>query len=127
MIYGRRQKISYTKLANKMAYANSADPDLTAPETFRSSLIKVYTVFYCTKYLKKQLHKEQNLGQKNMEYIIQNMFKIFGPFLSGVLIITNQSTGGSYPSHEKHDILVLIMCHVSLCKKIFRGLSARLA
>ena len=26
MIYGRRQKISYTKLANKMAYTNSADP-----------------------------------------------------------------------------------------------------
>ena len=30
--YGKCPKISYTKVANKMAYANSADPDQTAPE-----------------------------------------------------------------------------------------------
>ena len=30
--YGKCPKISYTKVADKMAYANSADPDQTAPE-----------------------------------------------------------------------------------------------
>ena len=46
-------------------YANSADPDQTAPG--RSSLIRVYTVCLSTSYFKKQLHKKQNLGQNNME------------------------------------------------------------
>ena len=30
--YGNCSKISYTKVSNKMAYANSADQDQTAPE-----------------------------------------------------------------------------------------------
>ena len=30
--YGKCPKISYTKVADKMAYANSADPDQTAPK-----------------------------------------------------------------------------------------------
>ena len=30
--YGKCPKISYTKVSDKMAYANSADPDQTAPE-----------------------------------------------------------------------------------------------
>ena len=31
MKYSKCPKISYTKVANKLAYANSADPDQTAP------------------------------------------------------------------------------------------------
>ena len=65
VVYGKCIKISYTKVSDKMAYANSADPDQTAPE--RSSLIRVYTVCHSTKYFKKELHKKQNLGQKSME------------------------------------------------------------
>ena len=30
--YGKCPKISYTKITNKMGFANSADPDQTAPE-----------------------------------------------------------------------------------------------
>ena len=33
----------------------------------RLLLIRVYTVCHSTKYLKKQLHKKQNIGQKGME------------------------------------------------------------
>ena len=57
-------KVSYTKVSDKMVYANSVDPDQTAP---RSSLIRVYTACHSTMYFKKQLHKKQNLGQKVME------------------------------------------------------------
>ena len=32
MVYGKCPKILYTTLANKMASANSADPNQTAPE-----------------------------------------------------------------------------------------------
>ena len=32
VIYGKYPKISYTKVSYKMAYANSAIPDQTAPE-----------------------------------------------------------------------------------------------
>ena len=56
-------KISYSKVVDRTAYANSADPDQTAT---RSSRIKVYTVCHSTKYFKKQLHKKQNLGPKSM-------------------------------------------------------------
>ena len=50
-------KILYTKVVNKIAYANSADQDQTA-------LIKFYTVSHSTKYFKKQLHKKQNWPKK---------------------------------------------------------------
>ena len=30
--YGKCPRISYTKVSDKVAYANSADPDQTAPE-----------------------------------------------------------------------------------------------
>ena len=33
-LYGKYPKISYTKVSNKIAYANSADPDQTAPTLF---------------------------------------------------------------------------------------------
>ena len=32
MYYGKCPKISYNKVSDKIAYANSADPDQTAPE-----------------------------------------------------------------------------------------------
>ena len=51
--------ILYTKSSDKIAYANSVDPE--------SSLIRVYTVCPSTKYFKKELHKKQNLIQKCME------------------------------------------------------------
>ena len=44
-----------------MAYANSVDPDQTAPEG--GNLIRVYTVCHSTKYFKKQLRKKQFRSQ----------------------------------------------------------------
>ena len=58
--YGKCPTILYTKVSDKVAYANSADPDQTV-------LIKVYTVCHSIKYFKKQNHKMQNLNQKGME------------------------------------------------------------
>ena len=63
--YGKCPKILNTKVSDKMTYANSVDPDQTAPEG--SSLIRVYTVCHSTKYSMKQLHKKQNLGQNNIK------------------------------------------------------------
>ena len=31
-LHGKHPKISYTKVSDKMAYANGADPDQTGPE-----------------------------------------------------------------------------------------------
>ena len=47
-LYGKCPKISYTKKSDKMAYANSADPDQNAPKYVHS-----------IKYFKKQLHKKK--------------------------------------------------------------------
>ena len=47
-----------------MACANSADPD---PFSAEGAVLSVYTVCYSTKYVKKQLHKKQNLGWKSMK------------------------------------------------------------
>ena len=44
----------YTKVSDKVAYANGANPDQTAPE---QNLIRVYTVCLSTNYFKKQLLK----------------------------------------------------------------------
>ena len=41
-----------TKVSDKIAYANSVDPDKTVP------LIRVYSVCHSMKYFKKQLHKK---------------------------------------------------------------------
>ena len=49
--YRKFPKFSYIKVADKIAYASSADPDQTAP--LRSSLIRVYTVCYYDIFLKK--------------------------------------------------------------------------
>ena len=67
-------KILYTKVSDKMAHANSVDPDQTAPEW--SSLIRVYTVCHSTKYFRKQHNKKQNIGQKIMEQSFPN-FRTF--------------------------------------------------
>ena len=56
-------KIVYTKVSDKMAYANSADPDQTAPEEQSDQGLHCLPFHY----FKKQLHKKQNLGQKSME------------------------------------------------------------
>ena len=76
-MYDKYSKILYTKVSYKMTYgyANSEDPD-----SFQSSLIRVYTVCNSTKYFEKQLHKKQNLGQK----IWNKAFEISGhlPYLS---------------------------------------------
>ena len=40
---------------------------ITIYHIWRSSLIRVYTVCHSTKYLKKLLHKKQNLSQKSTE------------------------------------------------------------
>ena len=59
-IHGKCPKISYTKVSDKMAYANSADPDQTALERAVQSGSTLFCHF--TKYFKKQLHKKQNLS-----------------------------------------------------------------
>ena len=46
--YGECPKISNNKVSDKMTYANSADPDQTAPP--KEQLIRVYTVCHSTKY-----------------------------------------------------------------------------
>ena len=50
--YDNCPKISYTKVADKMAYANSADPDQTA---LKEHLIRVYIVCHFTMYFKKPM------------------------------------------------------------------------
>ena len=53
--YSKCPKISYTNISDKMVYANSADPDQTAPE-------EVHIICHSTKYLVKQMHKKQISG-----------------------------------------------------------------
>ena len=78
---GKCPKILYTRISDKMAYANSADPD----QTFRSSLIKVYTVCHSTlKHSEKQMHKIQNLSKKKKKKkkkdtdVLKKAIKIIG-------------------------------------------------
>ena len=49
-----------------MTYANSADPDQTAPEgaVWSGSTLFAIPIYM---YFKKQLHKKQNLDQNSME------------------------------------------------------------
>ena len=48
-IYGKCPKFSYDKVSDKMAYANSADPDQTAPK----GAVWSGSVYHSTKYCKK--------------------------------------------------------------------------
>ena len=66
----------------KMAYANSIDPDQTAP---LGAVWSGSTLFcHFTKYFKKQLHKKQYLRQKSMEWRVRSFScqKPFGFILS---------------------------------------------
>ena len=51
-------------MSDKPAYANSVDPDQTAPS---GAVWSGSTLFAIPKYFKKQLHEKQKLGQKRME------------------------------------------------------------
>ena len=61
--YGKYPKISYTKVSDKMAYVNSADPDQTAPKE-QSDHGLHHLPFHC------------KFGQKSMEWSVRN-FKTF--------------------------------------------------
>ena len=52
-----------------MAYANSADPDQTAP---KGAVWSGATVCNSTMYFKKQLFEKQKLDQKGMEWSVGN-------------------------------------------------------
>ena len=75
MLWGKLAALDMTSLGwldrktstqtNKQA--NSADPDQIASVSLRSSLIRVYTVCFSTKYIKKELYENQNSGTRNME------------------------------------------------------------
>ena len=60
-IYSKCSKISYTKVSDKMAYANSADLDQTVHEGAAWSGSTVFA--NSTKHFKKQMHKKQNFRQ----------------------------------------------------------------
>ena len=64
LIYSKCPKILYTKTSDKMAQANSADPDQTAPEEKPDQSLNC---LHSTKYFKKQLNKTQSLDQKSMD------------------------------------------------------------
>ena len=69
--YGKCPKISYTKVANKMAYANSADPHQTVPE---GGLIRVYTVCLFNKYFRNNFRKAKFWAKK----VWNKVFEILG-------------------------------------------------
>ena len=56
--YGKCPKILYTKSSDKMAYANSVDPDQTAPSG---------SILFEIQPKRQELHKKQNLRLKGME------------------------------------------------------------
>ena len=62
-------KISYIKVSDKMAYANHADPDQTAPDQGLLFAIKLSIL------RNKCIQKKQNLGQKK---VWNKVFRILG-------------------------------------------------
>ena len=48
----------FSNVSDKIAYANSVNPDQTGP----SSLIREYTVCHSTKYSKKRVHKTKSVA-----------------------------------------------------------------
>ena len=56
--YGKCPKILYTKVPDKKAYANSADPDQMAPSEAVWSGSTLFAIWLC--FFKKQLYKKQN-------------------------------------------------------------------
>ena len=65
MWYGKYSKISYAKVSDKVAYANSVDPDQTVPGVAVWSGSTLFA--FLLSIFKKQLHKKQKLGQKRVE------------------------------------------------------------
>ena len=71
--YRKCPKISYTKVPNKMACANSADPDQTAPEGAVWSGSTLFAI--PLNILGNNCIKKQNLGKK-----VWIMFEILGHY-----------------------------------------------
>ena len=53
-----------------MAYANSGDPDQTAPEIWSESTLFAIPLGI---FVRKEMHKKRNSGQKGTEYIVWNL------------------------------------------------------
>ena len=68
--YGKCPKILNTKVSDKMAYANSVDPDQTAPGEAVWSGSTLFAIPICN--FKKQLHKKRNKVQNSLEESVQN-------------------------------------------------------
>ena len=68
----------FSKVSDKIAYANNVDPDQTAPSG--STLIRVYTVCHSFKYFKKQLHESKNLAKKKKKKKKKKYVQIFRTF-----------------------------------------------
>ena len=66
--YGIYPKISYTKVSDKLAYENSAEPDQTSLSTLFAIPLSI---------LRNNCMKKQNLGQK----VWNKVFKILGHLL----------------------------------------------
>ena len=71
-MYDKCPKILYSKMSDKLAFANSADPDQTAPKGAAWSGSTLFAI--PLRILKKELHKKQNLGQK----LWNKVFEILG-------------------------------------------------
>ena len=60
-MYGKCPKILYTSVSDKIVYANSSDPDQTAPEGAVWSGSTLFTIALSI------LREKQKLGKKSME------------------------------------------------------------
>ena len=61
MIYGKCPKILYTEVSDKKVYANSADPDQTAPQGLHC--LPFYLVHV---YFRKTHHRKAKIQAKNV-------------------------------------------------------------
>ena len=79
-IFGKCPKLSYTKVYDKMAYTNSADPDQIAPK--EQSDQGLHCLPFHQLFSEKKMHKKQDLGQKRgpKKYPIKclNIYHIYG-------------------------------------------------
>ena len=72
-VYSKCPKISNTKISDKMPYANSADPDQTAPERTVLSASSLFTI--PLSIFKRRMHKKKrNLSKK----VWNKMLEILG-------------------------------------------------
>ena len=56
-------------MTDKMTYANSADPDQTAPEEQSDQGLHCLPFHY----FRKHMHNERNLAQNTMEWSVRNI------------------------------------------------------